>query len=109
MDEPLVEVEVVVNVDSMRRGQVGQVELSPRIQALIDRGYLKLLGHVHVPAVEVFPVALEAPEPPTPTKTPAKRVRPSRAKPDATAIPPEAMAPVQEVDSGNSPGDAHLE
>jgi len=99
----------MVNIDSMRRGQVGQVELSPRIQALIDRGYLKLLGHVHVPAVEVLPVAPEAPEPSAPPKTPAKRVRPSRAKRDATATPPEAMAPIQEADSGDSSGDTDLE
>lgn len=92
----------MVNVDSMRRGQVGRVELTPRIQSLVDRGYLKIRGHVDVPAVEVFPEALEAPETPVPTETPVRRARPSRAKRDATTTPPEAS-------SGDSAGDTHLE
>lgn len=92
----------MVNVDSMRRGQVGRVELTSRIQSLADRGYLKIRGHVDVPAVKVPPVAPEAPETPTPTETPVRRSRPSRAKREATTTPPEGS-------NGDSAGDTHLE
>jgi len=102
VDEPLVRVEVMVNVDSMRRGQVGEVELTPRIQSLASRGYLKIHGHVNAAAVEVLPVAPEAPEPAALPETPARRSRPSRAKPKPTATPPEAS-------DGDSPGDPDLE
>jgi hypothetical protein len=102
VDEPLVEVEVMVNVDSMRRGQVGRVELTPRIQSLADRGYLKIRGHVATPAIEVFSAPPEAPETHAPVEAPARRSRPSRAKREATTTPPEAS-------SGDSAGDTHLE
>lgn len=101
-DGPLVRVEVMVNFDSLRKGQVGEVELNGRIEMLIRRGYLKLLGHVDVPAVEVFPVAPEVPEPPAPTEAPAKRIRPSRAKTKVAATP-------EENSDGDSPGGTELE
>ena len=101
-DGPLVRVEVTVNFDSLRKGQVGEVELNGRIEMLIRRGYLKLLGHVDVPATEVLPVALGTPEPAAPTETPAKRSRPSRAKTKATATPAESS-------DGDSPGGTELE
>lgn len=101
-DEPLVRVQVMVNFDGLRKGQVGEVELNGRIQMLAGRGYLKILGHVAVPAIEVPPVAPGAPEPPAPTETPAKRSRPSRAKTKATATP-------QENSDGDSPGGTDLE
>lgn len=92
----------MVNFDSLRKGQTGEVELSGRIEMLIRRGYLKLLGHVDVPAVEVPSVVPEAPEPAAPTETPAKRSRPSRAKTKATATPEESS-------DGDSPGGTELE
>lgn len=101
-NDPLVEIKVLVNVDSMRRGQVGQVELTPRIQGLVNRGYLQILGHVHTPEAEVFPVAPELPEPVALVEAPAKRSRPSRAKRDPLPTP-------SEDGSGDSAGDAHLE
>ena len=82
--EPLVEIQVMVNVDSMRRGQVGEVELSARIQSLVDRGYLRILGHVEVPFVAPEPLAQ-----PTPPEPPARRSRPSRAKTKPSETPPE--------------------
>ena len=48
-DLPVVYVRVVVNVDSLRRGYEGEVELTPRIQQLVKAGYLQILGHVWVP------------------------------------------------------------
>lgn len=106
--ELLVDVEVMVNVDSMRRGQVGQVELSPRIQALVDRGYLKILGHA-APApeappssVKLSPLATGEAESPAPTEAPAVRTRPSRAKRTVPTATPE-------VSGGDSASDAVLE
>lgn len=98
VDDPLVEVRVLVNVDGLRRGQVGQVELTPRIQLLADRGYLRILGHVNV-----VPVAPVVPEPPAPTETPAARPRPSRAKRKPSAVLPDEP---QEAPGGDSTGDA---
>ena len=56
---PVVRVRVTVNVDSLRRGWEGEVELTPRIQTLVRAGYLTILGHVWSPPAA--PV-----EPPTP-------------------------------------------
>ena len=65
-DLPVVYVRVVVNVDSLRRGYEGEVELTPRIQQLVKAGYLQILGHVWgppepAPVVEVAPVVLASP------------------------------------------------
>ena len=68
---PVVYVRVVVNVDSLRKGFEGEVELTPRIQRLVTAGYLQILGHVWVPP-EPAPTAPVAPEPATlasPTRT----------------------------------------
>lgn len=46
---PVVYVRVCVNVDSLRIGYEGEVELTPRIQKLVSAGYLQILGHVWVP------------------------------------------------------------
>lgn len=99
----------MVNVDSMRRGQIGQVELSPRIQALLDAGYLRLRGHVDAPIIKAPPAVLEQAETAAPTEPPKKRVRPSRAKRDALTTPPEDAPTVTETDNGDSAGDTHLE
>jgi hypothetical protein len=44
-------VEVVVNHGHQRRGNRYQTEVTPRVQALLNSGYLQLVGPV-VPAVE---------------------------------------------------------
>lgn len=65
---PVVYVRVCVNVDSLRRGYEGEVELTPRIQKLVGAGYLQILGHVWVPPepepvipAAVVPVTLASP------------------------------------------------
>lgn len=72
-DHPVVLVRVTVNVDSLRRGWEGEVELTPRIQTLVRSGYLQILGHVWTPPEP----APDAPEPPAvvanPTRIRAKR------------------------------------
>ena len=68
-DLAVVYVRVVVNVDSLRRGYEGEVELTPRIRQLVKAGYLQILGHVWVlpepqppaPVVEVPAVVLASP------------------------------------------------
>lgn len=65
-DLPVVYVRVGVNVDSLRRGFEGEVELTPRIQQLISAGYLQILGHVWVPpepevVTPTAPVTLASP------------------------------------------------
>lgn len=74
---PLVYVRVCVNVDSLRIGYEGEVELTPRIQQLVRSGYLKILGHVWVPP-EPEPVATPAAVEPvtlaSPTRTRARKV-----------------------------------
>lgn len=80
--EPLVRVEVRVSFDGVRRGWIGEVELGPRIQMLIDRGYLRLLGHAD-PASEAPPTA---PETATPPEMPPARPRASRSKRKPTTI-----------------------
>ncbi len=103
MDEPLVTVEVMVNVEGLRRGWVGQVELTPRIGLLVSRGYLRVLGHVETAVViPPPPVASETPEAAAPTELPTKRSRPSRAKGRATAA-------TAEDDNGESPGKLRVE
>lgn len=84
--EPLVQVEVLVNVEGLRRGWVGQVELTPRIEMLADRGYLRILGHVNTAPVAP-PAVLE---PPAPIELPPAAPKRSRAKRDATTTLPEA-------------------
>jgi hypothetical protein len=71
----VVYVRVVVNVDSLRKGFEGEVELTPRIQKLVTAGYLQILGHVWTHRNRDGPVA---PEPvtlasPTRTRVPARR------------------------------------
>lgn len=68
---PVVHVRVCVNVDSLRIGYEGEVELTPRIQRLIQSGYLQILGHVLAPvAPEPAPPAVTAPVPvASPTRT----------------------------------------
>ncbi len=73
---PVVYVRVAVNVNSLRRGEEGEVELTPTIQQLINAGYLQIIGHVWVPPgpepvapVEVMPVTLASP---TRTRVPKK-------------------------------------
>lgn len=65
---PVVYVRVCVNVDNLRIGYEGDVELTPRIQKLVNAGYIQILGHVWVPpepepvaAAPVEPVALASP------------------------------------------------
>lgn len=73
---PVVYVRVCVNVDSLRIGYEGEVELTPRIQKLVQSGYLQILGHVWV-APELAPVAAAAAAPVTlasPTRTRARKV-----------------------------------
>lgn len=48
-DLPVVRVRVARNVDNLRAGDEGDVELTPRIEKLIAGGYLVLLGHVTLP------------------------------------------------------------
>jgi hypothetical protein len=65
----MVYVRVCVNVDSLRIGYEGDVELTPRIQKLVSAGYLQILGHVWVP-----------PEPEPPTMAPATVASPTRTR-----------------------------
>jgi hypothetical protein len=60
---PLVYVRVCVNVDSLRIGYEGEVELAPRIQKLVAAGYLQILGHVWVPELPVSPTLPAQPGP----------------------------------------------
>jgi hypothetical protein len=57
-DLPVVRVRVARNVDNLRAGYEGDVELTPRIDKLIAGGYLLLLGHVTLPLT-----AASAPDP----------------------------------------------
>lgn len=106
-DEPTVRVRVEVNIDSLRRGWEGDVELTPRIQALLNRGYLRLLGHVLPPASAPapepmpLPVVVVAPKSPTPPETPDEppSVSPAKRRPPAT---PRRKA----VSDGDSPSAA---
>lgn len=68
---PVVEVRVMVNVDGLRRGEEGEVELTPRIQQLVRSGYMRILGHVLPGAPEPAPPATVA----NPARTRAKRAR----------------------------------
>ena len=72
---PVVYVRVCVNVDSLRIGYEGEVELTPRIQKLVSAGYIQILGHAWVPP-EPAPVAPAAAAPATvasPTRTRIQR------------------------------------
>lgn len=89
---PLVRVLVVVNVDSLRRGWVGEVELDGRIELLVRRGYLRVLGHVDA-VPEAAPVVL-AVEPPVYTPPVVQAPR----KPRKTAVRPKG------ADDGDSAG-----
>jgi hypothetical protein len=65
----------MVNVEGLRVGEEAEVELEPRIQKMIDSGYLRILGHVYVPPpspVPVPPVAALAS--PTRVRAPRKEV-----------------------------------
>lgn len=73
-DLPVVRVRVARNVDNLRQGDEGDVELTPRIDKLIAGGYLLLLGHV-----TLEPTATPLPPEPLADDTPAPR-RPSRKK-----------------------------
>ena len=87
---PVVYVRVVVNVDSLRKGFEGEVELTPRIQKLVTAGYLQILGHVWTPP-EPEPVAPVVPAPvepvrlasPTRTRVPAKKAAGDGASADS--------------------------
>jgi hypothetical protein len=59
--EPLVYIEVTVNVNDMRRGQRRTEALTPRIEALELAGYIKILGHAEPPAPEPQPEPAPAP------------------------------------------------
>lgn len=74
---PVVYVRVRVNVDSLRIGYEGEVELTPRIQKLVSAGYLQILGHVWVPP---------EPEPVIPAVTTPVTV----ASPTRTRVPRKA-------------------
>jgi hypothetical protein len=58
---PTVYVRAVVNVGHLRRGDEGDVELTPTIERMVRSGYLQILGHSPAaapsPAVEPAPVA----------------------------------------------------
>lgn len=43
-------VEVVVSHDLLVAGEQGEVELTPRVRSLLERGYLRLLGNVRADA-----------------------------------------------------------
>lgn len=73
-DLPVVHVRVCVNVDSLRIGYEGEVELTPRIQRLIQSGYLQILGHVLAPPEPVVPVVAEPVTLASPRRTRARRV-----------------------------------
>lgn len=98
-DEPMVRVRVEVNIDSLRRGWEGNVELTPRIQGLLNRGYLRLLGHVAPPTPP--PVAVVAPAPPAPPETPVEPPSVSPVKRRPSAAPRRKAA-----SDGDSPGAA---
>lgn len=66
---PLVLVRVGVNVDNLRAGDEGEVELTPRIQGLISAGYVQILGHI--PQPPLTPSVL----PPEPTPHPVAAPR----------------------------------
>lgn len=76
---PTARVRVLVNVDSLRIGMEGEVELTPRIQSLLASGYLRLVGHVMRPVAPPLapvpePLAVADPAaPPAPTKAPRKK------------------------------------
>lgn len=89
---PLVRVLVMVNVDSLRRGWTGEVELDGRIELLVRRGYLRVLGHVDV-VPEPAPAVLVA-EPPI--DTPQVVQAPRRARKMAERP--------KEADGGDSAG-----
>lgn len=79
-EAPTVSVRVMVNVDNLRRGEEGEVELTPRIQQLVRAGYVKILGHV-LPVAPPAPVVATAPVA-NPTRT---RAKPARAVADGAA------------------------
>ncbi len=84
LENETVLVRVVVNVDNLRRGYEGEVELTPRIQALVAAGYLQILGHLWVAPSplaspmppEIPPVALVALETIPEGHTAARRKKP---------------------------------
>lgn len=56
---PTVYVRAAVNVGHLRRGDEGEVELTPTIERMVRSGYLQILGHSSwpVPRQEPAPVA----------------------------------------------------
>lgn len=44
-----VQVVAVVSFENIRKNDVGKVDLTPRIKALIDRGYLRMVEDVSLP------------------------------------------------------------
>jgi hypothetical protein len=90
---PVVRVRVSVNVDSLRRGWEGEVELTPRIQTLVRAGYLTILGHVWSPP----PAAVDVAAPATPPVAEASPV----ANRSRTRAPRKA-----DGDGGESPDPA---
>lgn len=76
--QPVVYVRVMVNVDGLRVGEEGEVELSPRIEKMIKSGYLQIIGHV-LPAADTQWLA-PAPADPVPTIEAAPVANPTRSR-----------------------------
>lgn len=89
---PVVYVRVCVNVDSLRIGYEGEVELTPRIQKLVSAGYLQILGHVWV-APRLEPAVRTV------------RVVPVVDTPVAVASPTRVRAPRKAVEDGAAGAD----
>ncbi len=87
-DEPVVRVRVLVNVESLRKGWEGEVELSPRIQRFVDSGYLQIIGHVWEPLAEPVP-----------------HPHASRLETVTVANPARSRAPIREASDGAESAD----
>ena len=85
-NQPVVYVRVMVNVDGLRVGEEGEVELSPRIEKMIRSGYLQIVGHVLPPAA---PLWLD-PEPAPPVAEPVANPGRTRALPKVESDGPES-------------------
>jgi hypothetical protein len=93
--QPVVYVRVAVNVDGLRVGEEGEVELSPRIEKMIKSGYLQIIGHVLPPAApQWLPPAYDGI--PSPDPAPGFVAAP-------VANPTRSRAVVKESDGPESP------
>lgn len=94
--QPVVYVRVMVNVDGLRVGEEGEVELSPRIEKMIKSGYLQIIGHVLPPAAPVEWLAPAYDGIPSPEAAPVLAAEPvanqarTRALPKVEADGPES-------------------